>query len=702
VGTARYSTYGRLGFIFPLTIAFVSLVATVWGARLVASRDKAQVRARTDAEARHVAAQLTVGLRQAFEPLQRIGAWWILQGRPLAPEDWENDAKLFVNSGARLQRVVWLDAKKGRSWIVRPGSEPSLATVKTRDPALLSALNAAQATRTMAVSPVFDFEGKAMVYACTPVLKGSQPAGFIAGLYDAEQLIRSLMQHQLPDQYTIVVTAGGREFRVPPARASRAPAEFQLSKPVPIANAMWSVTVAPSEIGPSTLQQSVMSFGVLASALLFICAVIARTSRRRAAALEAVNARLVFENQERRRAEERAAGLNRELQQKLEEFQTLLEVLPIGIAVAEDPECRRIWTNRTLADMLHLPVNQNISQSVPDPERPHYRTLRNGVDVPPDDLPMQVAARTGMPVANDFLDIVRSDGTVIHTLSYCAPLFDENGKVRGIIDACVDITQRQLLEDRLQQAEKYQSLALMAGGIAHDFNNLLTVIIGNAACIAADVPGKTAVGRSVADLRVAADRAAQLVSQLLAFTGRFWCEVQPLALSAEISRLMPHIREMVPQSIAIRYDLDANLPSVQAGAAELQHVLDALISNAVDAMDGKPGTIEIRTSRLQLSQREIQVLYPDWQLAPGSYVRLEIADTGHGIPDEILNRIFDPFFTTKFVGRGLGLSAVQGILRAHRGAIRLDSTLNSGTRVELILPEQAAAAPAIPQIRIPA
>ena len=167
-----------------------------------------------------------------------------------------------------------------------------------------------------------------------------------------------------------------------------------------------------------------------------MCAVIARTSRRRAADLETVNARLVIEAQERRRAEERAAGLNRELQQKLEEFQTLLEVLPIGIAVAEDPECSRIWTNRAMAAMLKLPQNQNISQSVPEAEKPHYRTLRNGRDVPPDELPMQVAARTKSPVANDYLDIVRQDGSVLHTLSYSAPLFDESGEVaRG--DQCL-------------------------------------------------------------------------------------------------------------------------------------------------------------------------------------------------------------------------------------------------------------------------
>ena len=130
--------------------------------------------------------------------------------------------------------------------------------------------------------------------------------------------------------------------------------------------------------------------------------------------------------------------------------------------------------------------------------------------------------------------------------------------------------------------------------------------------------------------------------------------------------------------------------------------MDALISNAVDAIGAKSGTIEIRTCRFQLSQRDIQAMYPEWQLAPGTYVRLEVADTGGGIPDEILNRVFDPFFTTKFVGRGLGLSAVQGILRAHSGAIRIDSTIQHGTRMELIFPERASNVTEMPQVRIPA
>ena len=263
--------------------------------------------------------------------------------------------------------VAWVDAKTTRSWTVRPGSQPRLGTSETRDPALLDALAAARSTNALAISPLFDRDGRSMVYACTPIQKGDRLVGYIAGLYDTEQMLSALLQNQLPDEYTTVVTADGRDFRVPSARRGRAPVEFQLRQPVPIANAVWSVTVAPAGLGISSLQQSVMSFGVLASVLLFVCAVIARTSRRRAADLEIVNQQLEFENQER--AREKAARLNRELKEKLEEFRTLLEVLPIGIAVAEDPECRRIWTNRALAVMLKLPVTQNISQYLPDSER---------------------------------------------------------------------------------------------------------------------------------------------------------------------------------------------------------------------------------------------------------------------------------------------------------------------------------------------
>jgi signal transduction histidine kinase len=143
---------------------------------------------------------------------------------------------------------------------------------------------------------------------------------------------------------------------------------------------------------------------------------------------------------------------------------------------------------------------------------------------------------------------------------------------------------------------------------------------------------------------------------------------------------------MVPASVSIRFQLEPNLPPVQAGSSELRQVLRHLTSNAVEAVESTDsGKIEITVSRCELSPVEIEARYPDRNLRPGTFVRLEVRDNGCGIPEEILARVFDPFFTTKFVGRGLGLSAVQGIVRAHGGAIRLTSSAQ-GTTVEVVLP----------------
>jgi signal transduction histidine kinase len=671
-------------------VALCGLAATVIGARFVSTRDARLIREGADAEARHVAGQLKVGLNQAFDPLQRIAAWWLIQGRPMAPEDWENDAQLFVSAKAGLRMIVWLDPKGTRSWTFRPGRfRAELGQVGVPDPALVTTVAAARSLKATAVSPVFDSEGKALVYVCVPIRRHARLIGYIAGLYDSAELIHSVLENQLSDRYAISVSANGHLFHAP-AVPQAVRSVFERTAPVVVGNAIWSVTVTPATTGGSSLERSVMRFGVLASAFLYVCAAFARIARRRAKELQSINARLEFENQERRRAEEKVEQLNRDLQRKLQEFQTLVQVLPVGIAVAEDSGCRHIWTNPALATMLDVRLGQNISQSVPDGERPPYKILRNGNEVPPEELPMQVAARTKAPVTNDYLVIVRNDGTALHTLSYSAPLFDENGEVRGVLNSCVDITERKQLEDRLQQTEKYESLALMAGGIAHDFNNLLTVIIGNASCVATELPERSGAGRAIADLQSAAARAARLVAQLLAFTGQFWCEAKPIALSAEIERMASRIREIVPPAASIRYDLAADLPLIKAGAVELRQVVENLVSNAVEALDEDgSGTIEIRTSRCDLSEHDIQVFYPDRQLTPGAYVRLEIMDTGCGIPDEIAARVFDPFFTTKFLGRGLGLSAVLGIVRAHGGAIRLDSQLDRGTRVELIFPMHA-------------
>jgi signal transduction histidine kinase len=638
-------------------LAFLGLSATVIGARWVAQRDAEELRMETQAEAKHVAAQLTVGLEQAFDNLDRVSAWWLLQGRPMTPDDWTTDARLFTTSQAGLRRLIWLDTSGTPMWSSRPGSAPDRRRDIPSAPAMITACRAARELQDTAISPA-----GAATFICSPAFHEGRLRGYIAGQYDTDRLARSVLEEQLPGAYAVATTFGTHATTI----SGQIDTDHVQRAKADIGGDAWWVALSPLKPGPTPLRQAILIFGVATSALMFISASAARVAHRRA---------------------HQVVQLNRDLQRRLDEFRTLIEVLPIGIAVAEDPECRHIWTNRTLASMLGMRYGDRGSHSAPGGENPPpYRMLRDGIDVPIEELPMQTAARTGAPARDVFLDIVCADGKVLRTLSYAAPLFDERGRVRGVINACVDITSRRELEARLQQAEKYQSLALMAGGIAHDFNNLLTVIIGNVAAATPQLPAGTNLTRSLEEVQAAALRAADLVGKLLAYTGRFWRELTPIVLSNEIEAAAPELREMIPPNVSLRFQLEPDLPPVEAGAEELRQVLRHLTTNAIEALEGvEEGNIAISVTRRNLSAAEIEERFPDRKLRPGTYVRLEVRDNGCGIPENIRARVFDPFFTTKFVGRGLGLSAVQGIVQAQGGAVRLESS-EEGTLVEVVLP----------------
>jgi signal transduction histidine kinase len=177
----------------------------------------------------------------------------------------------------------------------------------------------------------------------------------------------------------------------------------------------------------------------------------------------------------------------------------------------------------------------------------------------------------------------------------------------------------------------------------------------------------------------------------MAFTGNLWFEWQPLNLSVEIERMKKSLQDIVPALATITYDLPPDLPTFQAGQSELQQVVINLVDNAAEALyPDQPGEILIRLSACELSACDIRIAFPEQALMPGEYVRLEVIDNGSGISRDVAPRIFDPFFTTKFVGRGLGLSAVQGIVRAHGGGVRLVAGPSGGTRAEVVFPVQSA------------
>ena len=667
------------------TLVLVSgLVAAVLLCTKVVSREQAELRSSTDAHAHRIAMQVQAGVLAAIEPLARLGQWWLTQGKPAAPEDWATDGQLFLSQSPGLREAIWVDTEGHQVWSAVPGATPH--TSETRpDNRVLGEIATVQSGRPIAISEVFTSPGGGpAVYVCFPVERGRRVRGYVLGLYDATALVSAAAKGATLQEQRITIAAGGRPIFGSGRAAQRA--EENARAEIPLANRVWTLDLnVPLHYFREFRGLIVAVIGVV-GALIYSFIVLLALSQRWSSALERVNAALESEVERRARAEVEIRDLNRELSRKVADFETLVQVIPIGIAVANEPECRSIRVNPALANMLGVPAGGSISLSAEDRASWPYRITRNGCELLPGELPIQVASATGKSVLGAEDQIVRGDGTVLDVLSFAAPVFDENTRVRGVLNACVDISERKRLEQRLKRAERMKSLGAMAAGIAHDFNNLLTGILGHASLAADCVPRETEAGQHIAASMDSAQQASKLIQKVLAYTGHSSHTLRPTNLGETVRGMEPWLSTLAAPKATIRLAVAPQVPDILADADEVRQVLRNLVLNAAEATAPEGGAIEVRVDRCELSGKEPQLTLPDENFQPGAYVRVEVADRGPGMPPEIVERAFDPFFSTKFLGRGLGLSEVLGIMRAHRGAVRLTSTLVAGTSVQLFFP----------------
>jgi CheY-like chemotaxis protein len=232
-----------------------------------------------------------------------------------------------------------------------------------------------------------------------------------------------------------------------------------------------------------------------------------------------------------------------------------------------------------------------------------------------------------------------------------------------------------------------EAIGTLAGGIAHDFNNILTAILGYAELLRAQVRGQAGVEERLAEIAKAGARAKDLVSQILTFSRRQEHTRTPMSLGPAIDEALKLLRAAIPATIEIDAQVDPDLPPVLADATQIHQVVMNLAANAAAAMAGGPGRLHVRCSAVELDAAAAV----DAGLRPGRFVRLVIEDSGCGMPPEVLERIFDPFFTTKGPGEGtgLGLSVVHGIVKAHDGAILVESRVGEGTAFRIDFPALA-------------
>ena len=256
-----------------------------------------------------------------------------------------------------------------------------------------------------------------------------------------------------------------------------------------------------------------------------------------------------------------------------------------------------------------------------------------------------------------------------------------------------DITERQKTEEeknrlqvRIQHAQKLESLGVLAGGIAHDFNNLLMGILGNASLSLDQLPPESVIRKNIGRIETSALRAADLTNQLLAYSGKGLFVIESVQLSKLIEEMLSLLETSISKNTVLDFNPCGNLPPVEGDATQIRQIVMNIILNASEALGDTGGVINISTRMVVIDSEYLDENRFNEDIVEGRYVCLTISDTGCGIPDDNFTLIFDPFFTTKSYGRGLGLAAVLGIIRAHKGAINVHSKCGEGTRFEVYLP----------------
>ena len=288
--------------------------------------------------------------------------------------------------------------------------------------------------------------------------------------------------------------------------------------------------------------------------------------------------------------------------------------------------------------------------------------------------------------------VICSDGSWRTFMANGTSYTDENGNA-VYIGVGHDITDRKKaeedrlsLERQLLQAQKLESLGVLAGGIAHDFNNILTSIIGNADLALMRIHPESPVVDNLHRIEKAAVRAADLAKQMLAYSGKGKFVISQHDLNGLLEEMLHILQVSISKKAVLQLNLTRPLPPVEADATQIRQIIMNLVINASEAIGDKSGVIAIATGCVDCDRSYLQDVWLDENLGDGLYVFIEVEDTGCGMDKETLAKLFDPFFTTKFTGRGLGMAAVLGIVRGHKGAIKVYSEPGKGSTFKILLP----------------
>ncbi len=380
------------------------------------------------------------------------------------------------------------------------------------------------------------------------------------------------------------------------------------------------------------------------------------------------------------------------LRQSESRYRALFDNAPLGMFTSS-PEGRFTAVNQTLADMLGYPDPEAVLANVRDIAKEIYvHPERRGEIV-------EIIRNAG-DVATFENEYYRRDGETFIANLNVVIMGEESGKPPYLLGMLEDITERKrgekerlALERKIQETQKLESLGVLAGGIAHDFNNILMAVLGNADLALDRLPAMSPARGNLREIESASRRAADLCSQMLAYSGKGKFVIEPIDLSALVEEMHHLLDASTSKKAVLRLDLAEEIPAVRGDATQIRQVVMNLVINASEAIGERSGMITVSTGVRDCDAEFLEATLLKENVRPGRYVFLAVSDTGCGMTAETRRRVFEPFFTTKFTGRGLGMSAVLGIVRGHQGTLQLISEQGDGAEFTILFPALEESAP---------
>ena len=661
-----------------LSVILGSLISAVW---IRVSENKALADA-VKSEAEHLTSELTTQLDYTLHPLFQLGWRWNHQSEA-AKQELMAEARGMIEASKATRSVIWLNRQGGLIEVV---PNDLLWRSINREPSFSSDLRARLenlSTRVGARAMVIELphgEGPGLAALISAQHLGYEGV-YVLTMYNlAELLAQSLAKDglgyviKLGDRDQTLWERGGDESALSSLQVGR----------ISTLGLEWTLTLIPGpeivSMYQSGLPLVILVGGSILGILLGLSISTAFQNKVRAEKLASANSELTREAWRRAQAE---AG-EKEAKTELEE---VLDQLPV-----------LVWSAHVTSNGTMLPVRTIKLPALTDrpvesfsewPDAWYEAILeedRDDVSSKIEDLSVGRVAEAELAYR-----VIGTDGQIMHLADTIRSRpWGEGRRLAGVIRDVTAIKNAEMetrkLEERFEQAQKLESLGVLAGGIAHDFNNLLVGVLGHSRLAAEDLPDDSPVQKSIQSIDRAARRAADLCRQMLAYAGKVPVSIGTLDLRKTVEEIGELLRASISSSSAIDYEFDPDLAAVRADGSQIQQVVLNLITNAAEALGDAGGKVTLSVRNRVLSAGELAEMDFGDGLMPGRYVVLSVKDTGCGMDDVTRRRIFEPFYTTKFTGRGLGLAAVIGIVRGHGGGIRIESSLGEGSVISVAFP----------------